>query len=765
MILPNDILIRKTSDGQIVWVSQRLVCEVCGVSNGVMEVCRVRYKQSLPPSWREVVEQGDFFLGSVSGKSWRWGRKNGQFYYDADTIPNRKPCCYRDKLPSNDDLIALVDENRTRESRERRAEICKLIVSAVDEQFREEDVRWIRSQSGYQLNTVTCRDYAKALAWSRFINGLKQTGTFNEYGINSLEQLYDTCAGIIAELRLSNFKVNTGQSLRIKLTDFPVDIIDQRTWIISGKHGNSNRLIVGKYPVIDYETGEITNLDIHQAIMYRAYMNIDGPEKEKLQTLYDNSYCPMLSDFGQSPVAYRTFCNHLTRFSVRLKADLQRHGLDYYKKKLLTYTPTEKLSYAHSLFCGDGSGTIGYRYWKKYREDGVVKEKLSVMNLYVMVISDVASGYIAGYGFAPEGSHKETYEMLVDAVRMSVHSGGDQTMFEFISDNHTAFSSEQSREYLHAAFNRVRRIEVGNSQANPAETQFRLFKNSTLRSLRNFIRTSHNASVDNRANMDNVSIEDFPTYTEVIDQFAQRVEIWNHKRRGNGMTPAEMFENKHPACQPIDPVSLRLINGDRTFRLIADMRGFVAPEGKNATLKYEIPDYENTGIETIQRATGYGYDSRVYVVYDHTGADLYSSDGKFILTCPPASMASMSYIEKTDDHRAAQMHHSWRKKNQLYEAQEFADKVEYVNEILDNSLGYDADIKFGGSKETVNEMYEHQLSLTLEDKINAERAVKRIQRAQKRRDDKALKEESQIIMDNHIELIRKKTDLTKYIQK
>ena len=31
MIQPNDILIRETSDGQTVWVSQRMVVEGCGV--------------------------------------------------------------------------------------------------------------------------------------------------------------------------------------------------------------------------------------------------------------------------------------------------------------------------------------------------------------------------------------------------------------------------------------------------------------------------------------------------------------------------------------------------------------------------------------------------------------------------------------------------------------------------------------------------------------------------------------------------------------
>ena len=85
MILPNDILIRATSDGQTVWVSQRMVCEVCVIDPEYLRrKCRYEYMQVLPPSWQKVADQSDFFLGKKEGKAWRWGRKGGQYYYDYD---------------------------------------------------------------------------------------------------------------------------------------------------------------------------------------------------------------------------------------------------------------------------------------------------------------------------------------------------------------------------------------------------------------------------------------------------------------------------------------------------------------------------------------------------------------------------------------------------------------------------------------------------------------------------------------------------------
>ncbi len=112
MILPNDILIRATPDGQTVWVSQRMVCEACELTDEYMWVTQTRYKSSLPPSWRKVADQTEFFLGDKPGKAWRWGRKGGQYYYDYDHIPNRKPTCYRDLLPSKEELIAAVEDQK-----------------------------------------------------------------------------------------------------------------------------------------------------------------------------------------------------------------------------------------------------------------------------------------------------------------------------------------------------------------------------------------------------------------------------------------------------------------------------------------------------------------------------------------------------------------------------------------------------------------------------------------------------------------------------
>ena len=732
MLLPNDILIRTTSEGATLWVSQRLVVECCGVADEYMWLVRSRYKQSLPASWRKVAGGGEFLLGDT-GKAWRWGRKSGQYYYDYDRIPDRAPARYRSMLPGREELETFVGENRLSQSRERRAALRVVLTAAAAELEDNTDIRWIQTRSGFQVDLPKCRDYARALAWCRLIARTVRENRTAEFGLPTIGAFYDACAGVLADLRLSNLSVTTAASLRKKIATFPAEVEEQRRWIISGKIGNNNRQIVGKYPVINYETGEIYRFDIHEAFMLMAYVNFDGPQKESLTTLYHERYVPAIIDAGELPASERTFCRRLTSLPNRLQFDLFRHGEDYYRKHYLTYIPTESLTYAHSLFCGDGSGLISYRYTaRKYdREKRRWEEKTRTRNLYVVMITDVASGYIAGYGIAPEGSSEETFGSVQEAVRMAVEAGGRQTMFEFVSDNAPSFSKAASREWLASVFDRVRRIEPGNSQANPAEKYFRLFKNVVLRSCREFVRSSHDARIGGRANTDGMSVFDYPTYEEAIAVLRERIDVWNHRRGGDGTTPAERFARKNPACRPMEAVQLRQVFGTTTELSVERMRGFVTPNGAAASVMYEIPDYATVGAATISRATGNGYDSRVRVVYDETGADLYSLDGRFIMTCPPVARASMACIETTPEQQQAREHLRARKAADWEATQIAADELVRTSEYM-AGYGYEEAVQLGARKIDINESYEAAIALTSTERKAAERARRNARRKEER---------------------------------
>lgn len=157
------------------------------------------------------------------------------------------------------------------------------------------------------------------------------------------------------------------------------------------------------------------------------------------------------------------------------------------------------------------------------------------------------------------------------------------------------------------------------------------------------------------------------------------------------------------------------------------MRGFITPVGKGNTTIYEIPDYQNTGIKAIEKCAGYSADVSVTVVYDNTGADLYSADGRFILTCPVVQRAKNAQIEKTDKHKEAESHLMQRKNAMLKSAMEFERGVRRADEVLDTQLGYEAEVHLGGDKNTVNAAYEEEI-----DAMVAEVPVQTTKRAVKK---------------------------------
>ena len=346
------------------------------------------------------------------------------------------------------------------------------------------------------------------------------------------------------------------------------------------------------------------------------------------------------------------------------------------------------------------------------------------MKLYVMLISDVASRKIVGWSVAEKGSHKETPEMVRESLKMAVKNCNYQTMFEFISDNHGAFTDSNSEAFLGMVFNKVRTIEAGNSQANPAETEFRLFKQS-LKGLSNYGSTSWDAGIEGRSNPDYFNVKDLPTYEEAIEQFSEIVERWNAGKLRDGSTPNERFEHKNPKCADIDSRIIRRIYGNHTQADISYMRGFVKVEKTKGyeyreSYLFEIPDYWGDGGEMIAKATGYKKNASVKIVWTEEMADLYTLDDKFIMSCPPAVLASSSHAEADEESLKALGHHKKRKEQMEYATDEF---LSNLTDIW-SELPYEHQMKAGGSKESYNEkMIEAENS---QQKAKSKKSLKKI---------------------------------------
>lgn len=693
---PTDIIIRQTNGAETLWISQRLLMSVCEVSESYLkDRARPAYKKSVRAC--DLAKAKDFMPDS--GKSWRWAKTAHGFYYCYDNIPDRKPTEFRSKLGTKDSLKESLNTVLNGFKADLNQHIKSTIITKAKAGIKNEDAVYYMYEAEVGFSKKQAAQLAYALSFCRFLKECYNTESFKTFGITKKQDFLTLCVEILEPMKLTGLKVSSAAYLRRKITEFPDALAEQRNYLISDKHNNDNARKVGKSQLYDEETGEIFQFDAHEALMYNAYMNPGGTTKEAIRKLYTNYYVDAIQDFGFEPIAYRTFCQHLAMYHKQIKMAKARHGKDYYKKHFLTYVPSKKLQFSHSLFAGDGSGTINYKYYKKNAKGG---KDLNTMKLYVILISDIASRKIVGWAPAPEGQHKESPEMLEQALKMAIDNCSRMTMFEFISDNHGAFTSSESKNLLNLVFNKVRTIEVGNSQGNPAETEFRLFKKS-LKSELNFVSASWNTGIEGQSNPDHFEVDNLPTYADAVLQFHDIVERWNSRPLRDETTPNLRFTNRNPNCLPMDERILRLIYGNKTQVDAVYMRGFIKVSKTKGyehrdDYIFEIPDHENTGSELISKAIGYKKNGKLEVVWDEDAADIYTLEGKYVMTCQAALLASSAYIESDDTNKEALGHHAARKRKQENSADEFE---QMIAEIQD-SLPYIHEMKAGGNKETYN---------------------------------------------------------------
>lgn len=751
MILPNDILIRATSDGQTVWVSQRMVCEVCGISESYMwKVCTL-YKQALPPSWQKVADQSEFFLGKKEGKAWRWGRKGGQYYYDIDHIPNRRPTLYREKLPAKEKLIALVEDEGLSSSRTRRNLIVDVLGEKVKSYERVDDFLYFSTFTiGDKdiFDTTRARDLQQAAAWCRFLKDAPALIENGSLGFRTLTGLYKVCAGRIEKLKLTGFRITSPESLRKKIAALP-DGEAMLAALVSGKYCNDNRRILGKSEIVDYATGEVMKYDAHQATIMTYWLNPGRSQKDSKQTLY-NLYAYDMECLNIEPVKLSTFTHYINKWSNQYLSAGERHGKAYAKNAFRPYVPSQPLEYANSLWVSDGSGVVPYRYQDQHG-------KWRMMKMYTMLITDVGSRYMVGYSVSRKGQHVEDFRMLRDAMRMALLDNGKTEVMDFLSDNHGAYTGAESQVYLSLTCAQHRTIAPHDSQANPAECIFRLFKRH-FKSYFNLPETSWNAkSLESMANPDYYDIMALPTFSEAQVLLDNAIREWNTTNLKCGMTPERWFrEFKNPATGQYDARRYRMVTGEVSKCDISYSRSILEVERQGIKYKYDIPSDAAT-VALIAKHMGYSPQLEVTAYWDAEGADLYTPGGVYMFTCAPAPLASKTYAEATPEGVRALGHHL--QKGELYDdmTEMFVEDVTRAKAMLSPNYGFN--IQDSGTKEDYNDLRE-RIQAAEYNKTQA-REQTRQQRASKRRQNKEQQETEDAFLNYQVDRVE---NMNKYLK-
>ena len=146
------------------------------------------------------------------------------------------------------------------------------------------------------------------------------------------------------------------------------------------------------------------------------WLNPGGSTKESKRSLWQQ-YASDMELIGKIPVSESTFNHYTNSWPTRVFSSKERHGTKYSKNTFRPYVPSKPLEFANSLWASDGSGIVPYRYQDQYG-------KWRMMKLYVMLVSDTASRYIAGYAVSRKSQHTEDFTMLRSARRMALLDHG-----------------------------------------------------------------------------------------------------------------------------------------------------------------------------------------------------------------------------------------------------------------------------------------------------------------------------------------------------
>lgn len=724
-----DILVKTTQSISTMWVSERYICAAIGDDMGeyLRAKGRFRYKSSVSPSSRTKNILPD------TGKSWRYARINGKFYYDYDRIPDCKSTRYRSRLGERDELLHAMDLMAEQDKKISDQCAARDIEEYVTSRISNVDFlrfRYYEINGVCKYNKDKAKELSEAIAWARSIKDLIASDGYKEFGYATKGDFYKACALILHKKKLEGFSVTTGGSLRKKLVYFPEEESEQYDFFISSRYGNNNARKIGRCKLVDEETGEIKRFDLHEALILKLWMNFGRSNKEYKTELFDK-YERDITYLGEKALSYSTFCHYTNMYDTRLKTYRERHGWKAFSSTFLSYIPTENLRYGNSLWCADGSGTLAYSYIDRFG-------KLRSMRLYIIMVTDVATGKIVGWSPAEIGQHKETPEMVREAVLMGLRNCGRREIMEFVSDNHGAFTGEKSVDFLTQVCRKVRTIMPHNSQANYAETQFRLFK-KTIRNEFNWLGSSWDSKdIENTANEEYLNKETFPSYVEVIEQVSQCIENWNNMVMSSGETRAELYEESvHPEAQEIDPRVWRHVAGNYTEQEITRQRGNIVISRGGKKYMFEIPEVESVG-DVIREYCGYAATVTAQMFWDENECDVYTMDGRFMFTCFAARKAHKSEAEETDDTIRNLGHQIWRKAAQVEAIDRYEQEAQEVADWVDEQLPYEIQAKLCGgrnAKEITNQQKEDALerkSTVLLDKKLLKQKAKDVKEAMKK---------------------------------
>jgi hypothetical protein len=403
-----DIIVRNPVSNPTVWLSQRFVMEVSGVSEDFLRTtARKRYKQSVLKCYQHHDTLPD------NGKSWRWAKIAGGFYYDLARIPNKKPNNYRELFGDAEALVQNY-ENSLKDKH----------ISTLETMFKQHLKTNYRQYLEFytEANEVQRPALAKACAVLDFIldNVEDYPGTKNK--------LYKDLEPI---LKINDLQYIPHHHIKLKekvehlMSDDSLAIVDV---IQLPRTGNLNASAVAD--------PEITTWVMQLRSMPQNFSNEHIIRKVQETCELIGKRVPSRRWFGQTILELP-----ITKFLTSEK----RFGSSSRKSQVVkSYIP-----FQNALFAGDCWEIDATRMniisheaeIQVVNKKGEIETKKVEKFIFVVAIRDVHSGDILGYSF----DHSENHAVYAQAMKMAVQNAG-YLPYEFVMDKFPGHNTPQMKD-------------------------------------------------------------------------------------------------------------------------------------------------------------------------------------------------------------------------------------------------------------------------------------------------------------------------------
>ena len=399
-----DIITRNTGDKQTVWVSQRLIIDVCGISDSHFRKNRTKYKESVQKCYHHHNILPD------TGKSWRWAKMDAGFYYDLARISNKAPQNYRAYFGDSSALVKSYEDfiNNTQ-------------TSDFEDMFKRHLNRVFRTYLEFynDANEVQRPALAKACAVIDFILEHKD----NYPGTKS--KIYKDLEVVLKKMDLQ-YIPHHHLRLKEKIDElFATESLAIPDIIKLPRTGNTNSMVFDDQELVSWAM-QLRNMPKNYSNDYIIRKITDMCELVGKRT-------PSRRWYGQN-----IFEQNGTKFLTA-----KRYGSSRKSHIHKSYIP-----FANALFAGDCWEMDATRVNIVSHEVEVVNEETGKKTkadkfLMVVAIRDVHSGDILGYSF----SHSENHLVYADAMKMAVQKTG-YLPYEIVTDRFPGHNTPQMEDLL-----------------------------------------------------------------------------------------------------------------------------------------------------------------------------------------------------------------------------------------------------------------------------------------------------------------------------